>query len=174
MAGTLIPFSVNNGKSEPIKSLRGVAQEFYKNVVRKYEGNNCLEWPHTRSSGYGQMWLNGRMHIVSRVLCEELHGPPPTVEHEAAHSCGNGRSGCVTKRHLSWKTAKENAEDKLIHGTHTRGDKNGNAKLNEAQAREIFAFAGKEKSAVTAKRYGVDRKTVREIQSKKTWAWLHQ
>ncbi|WP_292637037.1 hypothetical protein [Mesorhizobium sp.] len=59
------------------------------------------------------MMKDGKCRRVSRLVCEEVHGPPPSPDHEAAHSCDNGDLGCATKRHLSWKTPKENTADKF-------------------------------------------------------------
>jgi hypothetical protein len=152
---------------------RGVAQEFYENVVLTYEGEECLIWPFARTrNGYGTIKRNGRDGITSRFVCEDSHGPPPTLEHEAAHSCGNGRLGCVTKGHLSWKTRVENQADRLIHDTHIRGERSYTAKLTEAQAREILSLAGVESGGSIAKRYGVSRRAVYSIHKGLKWAWL--
>ena len=53
------------------------------------------------------------VRLVSRVVCEELNGPPPTSKHEAAHNTPNGCVGglCVNGDHLRWATRKENAAD---------------------------------------------------------------
>lgn len=83
-----------------------------------YEGDDCLTWPFLKSPrGYARMHVNGRDKRVSRLVCEEAYGTPPTPDHHAAHSCGKGHLACVTKRHLRWATPVENAADKIIHGT---------------------------------------------------------
>jgi len=148
---------------------------FFHNVVLPYEGNECLTWPYNKNNkGYGQMRFEGRYGGVSRFLCEKTYGPPPTPKHEAAHSCGNGHLGCVTKGHLSWKTHTENMADKLIHGTHSRGENNVVAKLSEKQAREILSLKGKEPQRETAARYGIAESTVSNIQIGARWNWLSQ
>lgn len=91
-------------------------------IVFAYEGDECLIWPFSKDrKGYGQVRFAGKLHIVSRLACQEANGPPPTPKHEAAHSCGNGHLACATKRHLSWKTRTENMADKVMHGTSMRG-----------------------------------------------------
>ena len=86
----------------------GKAKEFYEKAL-EYDGNECLIWPFQRDKfGYGMM----KNHRVHRRLCEEIHGPPPTPSHQAAHECNNGHQGCVAKNHLKWKTPKENSLDK--------------------------------------------------------------
>lgn len=51
--------------------------------------------------------------LVSRVVCEERHGPPPTPKHYAAHATPNGCVGglCVNPSHLRWATSHENHMD---------------------------------------------------------------
>lgn len=147
--------------------------EFYQSVVLTHEGADCLLWPYTRcTNGYGQMVKNGRLGTVSRILCEDIHGPPPTPEHEAAHSCGNGMSGCVTKRHLSWKTPKENQNDRILHATHSRGERCVTAKLTEVQVREIVALKGHLSQRKIAEKFGVHQVNVGRIHAGTSWGWL--
>jgi hypothetical protein len=51
--------------------------------------------------------------LVSRLVCEEAHGPPPTSKHQAAHSTFNGCVGglCIAPDHLRWATDRENKFD---------------------------------------------------------------
>lgn len=65
--------------------------------------------------GYGLIRIDGVMCRVHRLVCIRRHGPPPTDDLEAAHSCGN--AGCVNPRHIRWATRFENAADKKLHGT---------------------------------------------------------
>lgn len=90
------------------------AQRYFREVVMAYDGDECRAWPLAKDpQGYGRF---GGKHVHRRV-CEEANGPAPTPKHEAAHSCGGGHLACCTKRHLSWKTPKENQADRIIHGT---------------------------------------------------------
>jgi hypothetical protein len=82
----------------------GEAIRYFNDVVLPYDGDECLMWPYAKGSrGYGIVCIDGIKRIIGRLLCAECNGPPPTPKHEAAHSCGKGKEGCVTKRHLSWK-----------------------------------------------------------------------
>jgi hypothetical protein len=95
------------------RAYTGEPRQYLHDKVFSYDGDDCLVWPFARNAkGYGI--IHGG--IVSRLVCEHVNGPPPTPEHQAAHSCGNGHEACCTKRHLSWKTAKENSDDRPIHG----------------------------------------------------------
>lgn len=67
---------------------------------------------------------------VSNIVCEAFHGPRPSGKF-AAH--GNGVRDDNRKSNLSWKTAKENEADKIIHGTKPVGETVGGALLNGSQ-----------------------------------------
>lgn len=146
---------------------------FYRTVVLPFDGNECLVWPFQTNDGYGQIALDGSNRSVSRMLCEEMYGPPPTPKHEAAHSCGKGDQGCVAKGHLSWKTPKENSADKIIHGTTNRGERSPTAKITNKQALEIRRLCAQGvKQTTLADQFGVYRSTISRIVSGERWAWL--
>lgn len=135
-----------------------------------YEGDECLLWPFSvGGSGYGQIWHNGRLQYVHRMACESVHGPQPSPSHQAAHSCGNGHLGCFTKRHLSWKTPKDNQADRVLHGTHGRGENSPCAKLSDAQVLEIRALSGTESQRKIADRYSISFQRVSRIIAGKAW-----
>ena len=160
---------------DPLKTVKtpnGEKARFYRDVVLAYEGDECLTWPYSTGNGYGYMRLNGRHVSVTRSICEEVHGPAPTPNHEAAHSCGKGHLACVTKRHLFWKTPVENNEDKIEHGTHNRGERHPFSKITEAEAREILGLKGQMSQGKIAKKFGISRPSVSFIHSGKRWAWL--
>lgn len=151
----------------------GEPELFYQNTVLQYNGDDCITWPYARDKeGYGRIKRDGKRKFVHRLVCEDINGPPPTPEHQAAHSCGRGNLACVTKGHLSWKTPKENQADRLEHGTHCRGERNGSAKLTEAQVLEIRSFKGQFTVRQIAEKYGVSQSTVAGIYSGDRWAWL--
>lgn len=90
------------------------ARRYLIDVVFNFDIDECLTWPFVRNrQGYGRVSVDGRMQIVSRIVCEHENGPPPTPDHHAAHSCHRGHLGCVAKRHLAWKTASQNYADKV-------------------------------------------------------------
>lgn len=94
----------------------GEREDFLRDVVFPFEGSECLFWPFpTISNGYPVLWRDGGSVYAHRIVCEHRYGPPPTPEHEAAHSCGNGHLGCVHPGHLRWATQIENAADKRLH-----------------------------------------------------------
>lgn len=151
----------------------GEPLRYLSEVVLPYTSDECLPWPYSRDdTGYAIMRTDGRAARVSRLACEARHGPPPTPKHEAAHSCGKGHLGCVNQMHLDWKTHTENMADKLVHGTHNRGERCGSAKLTEADVLAIREMKGMLPHAEIARQYGICRQTIGLIHSGKRWAWL--
>lgn len=123
----------------------------------------CLIWPFSRSqTGYAM--FSGDKIRVHRVMCEHRHGPAPTPDHYAAHSCDRGHEGCVNQWHLDWKTPSENQFDR-----HRSGEIGPRWKLTAAQAKEIRELKGLERVQDTAARYGINESNVRLIQAGKTW-----
>lgn len=134
-------------------------RKFLEEVLLPYTGDECLEWPfalRVRVAGVNQ--------IPSRFVCEKAHGAPPSQEHEAAHSCGNGHLNCVTPSHLRWATRIENTMDKVVHGS---------TKLNPDKVKEIRRLLGEEGHPAIAARYGVDASLISLIATKKRWAWVN-
>lgn len=138
-----------------------------------FSGDECLTWPFAyEANGYGSMVYDDRHTSANRVMCILSKGPPPTPEHEAAHSCGKGDSGCLNPEHLYWRTAEQNQGDRVSHGTHNRGSRSPSVKLTEDQVRMIRAMEGFESNPKTAARFGVSKVAVRKIQKRENWAWL--
>lgn len=150
-------------KTPPGKPLR-----YLRQVVLQYGGDACLPWPFMRSDqGYGQIVFRGRHRPVSNVVCELVHGPAPTPQHQAAHSCGNGHLGCVTKRHLRWATPVENAADKVLHGRAPIGERNPRAKLTTTQVLAIRSDT--RRASIVAAELGVTRQRVWSIRTGREW-----
>lgn len=149
---------------------RGEVQAFFAQTVLTWATDECLPWPYTTpGDGRGYMRHQGRWGIVSRFACEEAHGPPPTPEHEAAHSCGNASAGCVSPRHLRWATRAENEADKVGHGTSQHGERNAQAKLSGAEVAEIRALKGSASQSQIAARFGITQSAVSMIQRGLRW-----
>lgn len=116
----------------------GEPLEFLNNMVLGYTGNGCIDWPYSRGEGgYPLLRHNGRMVRASRLVCEHVHGSPPSPKHDAAHLCGRGHKGCVTPRHLAWKLPVDNHADKFYHGTIANGERHGKSKITSLQAKTI-------------------------------------
>lgn len=147
----------------------GEASDYYRTVVLHYDGTDCLIWPYSRNSeGYGKLNVDGVLRYVHRMACEAI-SPPPTREHEAAHSCGNGHRGCCALRHLVWKTRLGNEADKVGHGTSPQGVRNAQAKLTEDDVTQIRALRGSTTQRKIGAMFGVSAAQVNQIFKRKAW-----
>lgn len=88
------------------------------------DAEECVIYPFYRTpDGYGWMKTpSGHLgaHVYVAILA---HGDKPTPSHEACHSCGNGRLGCVNPKHIYWGTRSDNVKDAYRAGAQmgTRG-----------------------------------------------------
>lgn len=110
-------------------------------------------------------------HVHRLVLLAFVGECPPG--NECRHI--NGDCGDARLSNLAWGTSKENAQDRIRHGTQTTnvklGASNGMAKLTARQAREIRRrrLAG-EKIRDLAEEFGVHHTQISSIALGKTWA----
>lgn len=140
---------------------------------RSCETSECLLWPFNRNNhGYGCLTAWGTRQLAHRLMCEFANGPAPNDRPEAAHSCGNGHLGCCNPKHLRWATIAENEQDKLLHGTDNRGERNGQAKLTATEVREIRRLAGSNTHERLAELFGVSRFLISLIVRRRRWSWL--
>lgn len=135
-----------------------------------HEGEGCLRWPFaTNGAGYAQINIPGEgKFLVTRIICERMHGAPPTPRHVAAHACGKGHEACVAPWHLSWKTYAENMADAKRHGTFSLGDAHA-SRLSSTSVREIRALLGVESQQKIASRFGVSQTMISRIKTGKAW-----
>jgi hypothetical protein len=155
------------------RTKNGEQLDFIFNNIINFSGDDCLIWPFLRSrAGYGRTWNGDRMIDVHRWVCKIVNGPPPTPEHEAAHSCGNGHLACCSPRHLRWATKAENESDKLRHGTAPIGDKNPMAKFTDQQILEMRKLDGMMRQREIASIFDCSQSTVCRILASKGWIHL--
>lgn len=144
--------------------------QYVRDIVMPYDGDDCLIWPFSRTpGGYGQIRVNGKTGYVTRLICQEMFGPPPSPKHHAAHSCGNGSKGCCTKRHLRWASPAENIQDKFKHGTIIKGEAVAASKLTVDQVRHIKSFKGVLTQMEIAAYFGVSQTNISQIFLGKIW-----
>lgn len=162
-----------HGDVETVLIEKGKNLRWLNEVALMHSGNECLTWPFDRNvKGYGRITIKNRRHAAHRVVCERVHGLPPSPEYDAAHSCGNGHLGCVTPAHIRWLSRRENILEKNVHGTMARGSRHGNATMNEETALSVKSLLGSMTQQKIAERLGVTRSAVRDIKIGKTWGWL--
>lgn len=151
---------------------KGEPQRFMREAAFLYDGNECLLWPYgVDNKGVARVWNGSRMEPAARIVCSHANGPPPSYMHEAAHSCGNGHIGCISKKHLRWKTHSENMAEMVEHGRSTRGERSKSAKLTLDQVEDIRVRRGTILQREMADEFGVANTTICKIQIGQRWEW---
>lgn len=98
---------------------------------------------------------------------------------------GNRPEGCTASHlngkrddnrisNLAWETHTQNCARQIEHGTRNRGERQGHARLTEAQAKTIRAVKDPDWGWYTtmAKIYGVHPNTIRDAHQGRTWRHL--
>lgn len=142
-------------------------------------GSRLTPKPHARSIdkfGYWRVMFteNNKSYqcLLHAVMLTAFVGPRPTTEPdgrwEGAHLDGNPLNCHLSN--LQWVTHRENESHKELHGTMSRGERIGTARLTERLVVEIRArLAGGESHGSIARDYGVSRPTITQINLGKRW-----
>src|ERR1700758_4053817 len=93
-------------------------------------------------------------------MCTLAHGAPPSDEHEIAYSCFRGDKGCISPKHLCWKTRSENQRDLHKVGRIFPGRQ---GKITFAQAAEIRAIGHSQTLKVISEPFGISHQRVSGI-----------
>lgn len=137
-------------------------ERFWSSVDRT---NECWMWTGpVCKDGYGKFTIRRRTIRAHRYAFEVTYGTVPTGS-LVLHLCDV--PGCVNPSHLYIGSPADNMADKVARGRCPRGASHGMAKLNEAQVLTIRAAVGA--GHEIAKLFGVDRVTVNNIRSRRTW-----
>lgn len=130
--------------------------------------------PYTDKWGYSTLSLRksegGQTTVsVHRIVAAAFLGPPPF---EGAQACHN--DSVKANNHYSnlrWDTPKGNIADKSVMGTENIGERNGRAKLTEADVIEIrrLSASGRRSEDIGAD-YNVCRRTIQKIIFRERWA----
>lgn len=156
------------------KIANGVSARWIDEVAVPYRGDECLIWPFYKNQlGRPVLRVNSIPTYACRVVCEKVHGPPPSDQHVAAHSCGQGHSGCISPHHLRWATRKENGADMVNHGRSARGAAHHNHVLTPTDVAVIKAEIESGTARLElAKRFGVSKDAIHAIAQGRNWSWL--
>jgi len=121
--------------------------------------DDCWEWQAgTRKDGYGQFRVNGNMELAHRVAFFIKYDSQPEF---VLHTCDN--KACVNSNHLYDGTCSENQIDRAQRGSCHKLTPN-----DVLEIRYLLALGLTHKSI--AKRFGVDRVTITDINTGKTWS----
>lgn len=132
--------------------------------------------PMKGAKGYLVVYISiaPRQRYIHRLVIETFHGPPPPNA-ECRHLDGNKLNNRADN--LAWGTSKENAQDRMKHGTHFpggfRGSESPLSKLTESDVRQIrqLLTSGKTQREI-ARPFNVHPQTISNIKRGISWKWL--
>ena len=140
------------------------------------ETSGCWEWQGSKRGGYGRMIVGSRKdgtrksESAHRISYMVYHGEIPDGM-EVCRKCDN--RCCVNPDHLFLGTHQDNMDDRENKGRNKpqKGEKNGRAKLSEADVLDMKSQRNKGVSfQKIADEYGVHKKTVMDAISGKHWS----
>jgi hypothetical protein len=138
-------------------------ERFWSKVKK---GDDCWEWIGAkRRNGYGCFKFRGHLVGAHRVAYILAVGEIPE-NFIVLHSCDN--RGCVNPAHLSAGTHTDNTQDAIQKKRHHFPPGSGKLTLEDArEIRKLYADTGQ--YAWIARRYGLDKKTVRQVILGEIW-----
>ena len=155
--------------ADTLERLIGAQKRFWAKVNRG-RPDDCWLWTAARGgNGYG-LFRIGRIVQPAHRFSWEIHNGPIPEGLFVLHRCDNPL--CVNPAHLFLGTQADNMADRNAKGRTSRGEAHGEAKLTEAQVREIRA--SRESQRAIAKRLGVAQTTISDIRKGKTWKLISQ
>ena len=132
-----------------------------------------INWHTHTSTGYPDIRfsVNRRQTAmpVHRIVAAAFLGSRPEGM-QIRHLDGNKMNNCVSN--LCYGTAKENNQDKVKHGTSSKGIWNPMSKLTHDQVLKIRGMNGQTKAKHAAQIFGLHESTVYRIWNKKYWSHL--
>jgi hypothetical protein len=144
-----------------------------------------------RSRGGGRYWMVGRVlqlsksqdypqvqlcrggkiqrAAIARLVLLAFVGPCPP-EHQVCHYPDQNTKNNKLAN-LRWGTAKENADDRIQHGTHPAGENNPRSKLTEVAVKEmrLLYSSGNCDAKRLAKMFRVSHSAAWQAVTKRTW-----
>ena len=149
-----------------------LSQRFW-NKVDIGEIYECWEWGAGRDrKGYGTFDKGNRKTYAHRLAYELVYRVEPGKCH-VMHTCDN--PGCCNPLHLVLGTHARNMADRERKGRgHLhKGSAHPLARLTDDQVRSIRAsISSGESLASIGRRYGVGKRTILDIKSRRTWSHL--
>lgn len=162
------PVSAPSRHSEPLglaQAARGILLDKLMAHMEQNE-NGCWLWTGSvDADGYGMLKHGDRPYRAHRLAYRLFVGEP---EHSVLHKCDT--PACFNPTHLYDGTHRDNARDAFARGQLARGERNGQAKLTEAQVAEVRRLYGQGVGPrELAERFGVHRQTIRLVIRGETW-----
>lgn len=145
-----------------------VIARFWKRVDKRGP-DECWEWLASRNNcGYGQIGVNSRPVIASRVSWEIHHGLIPD-DLWVLHKCDN--PPCVNPKHLFLGTHQDNMDDMDRKGRRRGCGGRRHSKLTWDKIRAIRSsyIPHKVTTIDLAKEHGVSTRSIKSILYNQTW-----
>lgn len=127
--------------------------------------DECWEWEkHKQESGHGQVRRAGRAFMAHRLAYSFATGLNPEGG-VVRHTCDN--PACCNPYHLVLGSHADNVADRVSRDRSAKGERNGRAKLTEADVERVFMSC--ESTQQLADFFNVDRKVIYDIRRRNTW-----
>ena len=161
-------------RGQPVRFIHGhharvYPFDFWSRVDKTTTPDGC--WPftgHLDQDGYGRIKVNGRWRVATHIALE-LSGFIPWEGLQVRHYVCNNPP-CCRPSHLKIGTPKEDAEDKVSQGRQARGERQGAAKLRQADADEIRRlYAADISRAALARRFDVSWPAIDRLVRGEIW-----
>lgn len=123
----------------------------------------------SNEKGYIRISLDGKQHLLHRVIYEMHNAPIPEGMH-VCHKCDN--PACSNPEHLFLGTPKDNTVDKIKKGRQAKGEDHGLAKLTTNDVATIKKQIGTKTQRDIAKEFGVHETLIYQIKTNKIWGHL--
>jgi hypothetical protein len=132
------------------------------------EVTGCHNWTGTLSGArYGQLYVQGKRRYAHRYAYERVNGRIPAGM-EVCHRCDNPQ--CVNEEHLFVGSHADNMADASAKRRTRQGSRHWGAKLTEDDV--AFLRSSGLATATLARRFGVERATIRNAREGRTWRHL--
>jgi predicted XRE-type DNA-binding protein len=135
----------------------------------KLQENGCLIWQGSKDKdGYGTIKLNKKDWKVHRLIYKNAYGDIP-YNKLVCHTCDT--PSCANINHLFLGSAIDNSQDSVRKNRQAKGEKNGNAKINDYIVKQIkrLYYNDKLSQKKIGEIFGIYQTTVSSVLRGESW-----